>query len=75
MDYEEVIKSKSDDNWVSTGPHVALKPSYKTSENSAGLPLSQNFHQNPCRISIKSEICTNTALANVHLELLPPIFL
>ena len=34
MDSEKVIKSKSDGNWVSTGPHVALKPLDKTNETS-----------------------------------------
>ena len=35
MGSEEVIKSKCDDNWVSTGPHVALKSLDKTNEKSA----------------------------------------
>ena len=74
MDCDEVIKSHLDDNCVSNGPRVPLKPLDRIRQISADFPLSQNFHRNSCRISIKSEIVTKTALRSVHFELLPPTF-
>ena len=40
MDCDEVIKSHLDDNCVSNGPHVPLKPLDKIRQISTDLPLS-----------------------------------
>ena len=40
MDCDKVIKSHVDDNCVSNGPHVALKPLDRTRQISTDLPLS-----------------------------------
>ena len=74
MDSRVAVKLHLDDNWVSNGPHMALRKHCKTLGKSTHWPLSSIFQQNPCMISLKSEIVTKTVLRSVHFELLPPTF-